>query len=174
MSEALDKLEDFIQEGCSARPEDKHDALVGLSAIRAALERADKVGGLVGALREATAIITHEAAKLATGQELPSYDAADYGRPAPKWLLSAIENMHDKMRLNAIHLKKAVDLIYSAQKAPQPAAQTDEAKALHPHSYEKRVLDSIAHIRAEMAKGFYHPDKEPLEVIMYAAQESLK
>ena len=49
-------------------------------------------------------------------------------------------------------------------------AQTDEA-APHPHSYERRVLDSIAHIRGEMAKGFYHPDKEPLEVIMYAAEQ---
>ena len=31
----LDKLEDFIQEGCSARPEDKHDALEALMALRA-------------------------------------------------------------------------------------------------------------------------------------------
>ena len=43
-----------------------------------------------------------------------------------------------------------------------------------PHTYEQRVLDSIAHVRAEMAKGFYHPDKEPLEVIMYAAEEALQ
>ena len=45
---------------------------------------------------------------------------------------------------------------------------------MKPHSYEQRVLDSIAHIRKEMEKGFYHPDKEPLEVIMYAAEEGLR
>ena len=45
---------------------------------------------------------------------------------------------------------------------------------VHPHSYEKRVLDSIVYLRGEIEKGFYHPDKEPLEVIMYAAEESLK
>ena len=56
---------------------------------------------------------------------------------------------------------------------PAPMAE-DVRDVFHPHSYEKRVLDSIAHIRAEIEKGFYHPDKEPLEVIMYAAKESLK
>lgn len=45
---------------------------------------------------------------------------------------------------------------------------------IRPDGYEQRVLDSIAHIRKEMAKGFYHPDKEPLEVIMYAAEEALR
>ena len=54
--------------------------------------------------------------------------------------------------------------------------EQQKAKALehHPHSYEKRVLDSVAHIRAEMAKGFYYPDKEPLEVIMFAAEETIR
>lgn len=49
-----------------------------------------------------------------------------------------------------------------------------KARKHHPHSYEQRVLDSIAYIRGELEKGFYSPDKEPLEVIMYAAKESLK
>ena len=54
--------------------------------------------------------------------------------------------------------------------------EQQKAKALehHPHSYEKRVLDSIAYIRDEMKKGFYAPDKEPLEVIMFAAEEALR
>jgi len=45
---------------------------------------------------------------------------------------------------------------------------------IQPESYEQRVIDAIAYIRGEMAKGFYSPDKEHLEVVMYAAEESLK
>ena len=54
--------------------------------------------------------------------------------------------------------------------------EQQKAKALehHPHSYERRVLDSIAYIRGEMKKGFYAPDKEPLEVIMFAAEENIR
>lgn len=37
---ALDGLDDFIQDGCSARPEDKAHALSGLQTIRELLERA--------------------------------------------------------------------------------------------------------------------------------------
>lgn len=40
---ALDRLEDFIQEGCSARPEDKHAALLDLEATRSLLSRLSNI-----------------------------------------------------------------------------------------------------------------------------------
>lgn len=69
---------------------------------------------------------------------------------------------------------EAIQTIRAALSTPSMEDELAMASEDHPHSYEKRVLDSIAHIRAEMAKGFYHPDKEPLEVIMYAAEEVLR
>lgn len=60
------------------------------------------------------------------------------------------------------------------QKPAAPVDADSVVKKYPPESYEQRVLDSIAHIRGELEKGFYCPDKEPLEVIIYAAEESLK
>lgn len=40
--------------------------------------------------------------------------------------------------------------------------------------YEKRVNDAIDFLRAEVEKGFYSPDKEYLEILFYAAKDSIR
>ena len=91
----------------------------------------DKASAGLKALIEAETIIIHEAAKLATAQELPACDAEDYPRHVPKWMLYALERLQDRMRGNAISLKKAADLIRdyrTAQTRTPIPAQSEDAE----------------------------------------------